>query len=96
MPMYHGKPLPTLDLAPGQSPPSSTPAAPDDSDAAFLAAISGDGITMDEHEATLQGRAACLTLESGTSMWDTIQQVEQAHGWHVVPATNFVDRAIQN
>lgn len=69
----------------------------DSDDDAFIQAISGDGISMDRHEAVVQGHAACLTMESGTSMWETIQQVKDMHpSFGITGSTHFVDRSIQN
>ena len=75
----------------------AAPAHADDD--AFVNAITGDGISMDRHEAILQAHAVCLFLEqpSGASIWDAIQQVKQQHStWSTVSATHFVDRSIQN
>ncbi|BBX84089.1 DUF732 domain-containing protein [Mycolicibacterium aubagnense] len=73
------------------------PSPVSDKDRAFLAAIAGDGITINDDNVVLLGNTVCVTLDMpGQSIWSVTQQVEQMRGWTVVPATHFVDRAIQN
>jgi hypothetical protein len=74
--------------------PTVAAASNDDS---FIAAIRGDGITLERNEAILQAHAVCLFVEppNGGSLFDAGQQVRQMHSsWGIVGATHFLDRSI--
>jgi hypothetical protein len=66
-------------------------------DDAFVAAITGDGISMGRSDAITDGHAVCKFLLSGSgSMLDAMIQVKQQHSWSMTEAAHFVDRSVQN
>jgi Protein of unknown function (DUF732) len=66
-------------------------------DNAFIAAITGDGITMNRADAITEGHAVCMFLLSGSgSMMDAMIQAKQQHSWNMTEAAHFVDRSVQN
>ncbi len=66
-------------------------------DDAFIAAITGDGISMNRSDAITGGHAVCSYLLSGNgSMLDAMIQVKQEHSWNMTEAAHFVDRSVQN
>jgi hypothetical protein len=66
-------------------------------DDAFIAAITGDGITMNRADAITEGHAVCMFLLSGSgSMMDAMIQAKQQHSWNMTEAAHFVDRSVQN
>lgn len=66
-------------------------------DDAFIAAITGDGISMNHSDAIAEGHAVCDYLLSGNgSMLDAMIQAKQEHSWNMTEAAHFVDRSVQN
>jgi hypothetical protein len=59
-------------------------------DNALIAAITGDGITMNRADAITEGHAVCMFLLSGSgSMMDAMIQAKQQHSWNMTEAAHL-------
>lgn len=65
----------------------------------FIAALAGDGISMNRADGIMDAHAVCLLMapSNGGTMGEAITQMGHRHtSWGTVQATHFVDRSIQN